>query len=314
MRVGMGGRARRARALGIGALVALVIALPTTQPATASRVEPVRVSESAPYEQPRGPIAGQDPAGRIIGPGDCAVVPSCHVMALEVAQPAIGPDEDFLVRLTISWDSRPVGESSTNNLDVYVWNDPPGAAPIAQSTVNEPETITLFRPEKPRYEIVVLNRFGPNTGYAVRAELSREALVRPFESVAPGQASRTPARPSSNAAPAAAPGPPSGRGATPTVEATASDVPAPTVTPELAPAPAAMTEPDPQLAALADEPAGLDSLSRPAVTGSAGRGAGRAPAPVSGPAALFWMVLLPLALVGGGGVWLKRQAPAALRA
>ena len=55
----------------------------------------------------------------------------------------------------------------------------------ASGTAAQPETLRLFRPSKGKYSIVVFNYIGPNTGYKLKVEYKPEAIVPPFESLAP---------------------------------------------------------------------------------------------------------------------------------
>jgi hypothetical protein len=205
-------------------------------------------------------------------------------------------------------------------MDLYVWDSPQGKAALrAGATDQEPESLKLYRPAKGKYQIVVINFAGPNTGYKLKVTYKPEVIVPPFESLEPSfrppvaevtePAPVPPADLSDVPEPPAAPAP-----AVPAPEPVApvaAPAPAPPV-PKLDPVP---VEPDADFAKFSDsdfDQALAVPPSQDVLVERRARSAGPAEPPSPG-ALVFWLAVVPLLLVTAGGVWLARRGSAVLR-
>jgi hypothetical protein len=206
-------------------------------------------------------------------------------------------------------------------MDLYVWDSPQGEEAVAVSAMSqEPESLRLYRPTQGKYQIVVVNFAGPNTGYKLKVTYKPEVIVPPFESLEPDFT--PPVAPVTEPAPAPppvdlsdVPEPP----APPVPAATPAEPVVPVAPPPPAPAPKlepVPVEPDADFArfsdsdfdqALAAEPPNQDVLRQ-----RQARAVGPAE-PASAGSLLFWLAAVPLALVAAGGVWLARRGSAVLR-
>jgi hypothetical protein len=337
--------APRRRLLLAGVALALAV---TASPGPAGpaialpQAQGLRVQENQAVEQEYPPIPGQNPipdvpppARNLTTPDDCRTVPWCDVIPLEVlVPPTLQAADEFFVNVELSWETQRIpqgpevpgngpvtNETPVNDLDLYIWEEPAGEEDVAASTTDViPEVARLFRPTKGKYQIVVVNYVGPNTGYKLKVSYKPEIIEPPFELLEP--VFEPPARPVTELVPSQPPldlssGPEPG-GAdlsalpSPPVSAPVAAVPEPPVVPSLEPVP---VEPDPDFANFTDSefedalaaPPGSDVLRerRARVVG---------PAEPASPASLvFWLALVPVALVAGGGVWLARRGSAVLR-
>ena len=313
------GRVRRSVVLTV---LALVLGLSTVaRQAEATRVEPFVLREGPPVVKNYGPIPVVDPANAFITPANCETQPSCNVLTLEIIPPAdLEDDEDFIVRIALSWDYRKVNGASTTNLDFYIYDQPPGTAAINRSLSEEPEVVTLFRPTKGKYNITVVQRqvydpakprlAAPVTGYTLTGTLTREKLISPFESIAPGfeppvdasdsgefSGSEGALAPSLDVGPTPNPGPEE-------FGSFGGDVIVP-----LAPIFAdeefsSLARRSGQLGDILKAPTGL--LATPAAHNVT------PPGPVPTAIILFWAVGVPVPLVLAAYVWLRRRSPVAL--
>jgi LPXTG-motif cell wall-anchored protein len=249
----------------------------------------------------------------------------CDVIPITIKAPPSGEQEGF-VRISISWEAErePTGATSlaTNDLDIYLWNDPPGDQ-TATSTPDDPDTdedesednnpaasgnnperLNLFVTEETEYLMVVSNFAGRNAGYTVEYRYFGADHAPP--SVVGGLGA--PAAPSGTTS--------SGDLVGSLVRPDGANPPAPfTPTPAALPAlPEAAVESDGDFAAFD----GLDldeELAAPkdvAAFTRHVRDAARLGDP-SAMALLAWLGLVPAALFGGLGFFLWRRRPVALR-
>jgi hypothetical protein len=190
-----------------------------------------------------------------------------------------------------------------------------GEEPIVHSaTAKLPEDTKLFRPSKGKYSIVVFNYSGPNTGYKLTVEYKPESIVPPFESLAPEftpvETPPTPFEPPVDLS--EDPVPPvdtSGDDYTPPAYAPA----APVETPPAPLTPVAI-DPDPDFTDFADD-AFDEQLAAPTtdvLTEKQVKAVGP-PKPASATTLVFWLAIVPLLLLGGGGFWLSKKGSAVLR-
>lgn len=335
-------RLRRLAGFATSGMLLGVLALSPAMPVSAMEQSnnTIRVSEDQTVEKEFGPIAMANPAPAAPAtpvpvpksntPETCKQAAYCDVIPLEVMlPPSFKPKDEFFVTVFLEWrtDQLPgikVGEAEyrkpqdINDLDLYVWNDPPAEEPVQQgATAARPEQARMFRPDKGKYSIVVFNYVGPNTGYKLRVEYKKETLVPPFESLAP-DFTQVATPPEPFVAPVELTEPDS----TPAlpIDTSGFDPPpstAPTSPPEAKPAPLTPVaiEPDPDFTNFADDafdeqlaaPPGTDVLQEKQVK------AVGPPKPASATSLVFWLAIVPLLLLAVGGFWLSRKGSAVLK-
>jgi hypothetical protein len=328
-------RRRRLAAAALGALLLSGVAA-SAPPAPVGALDQsstlIRVGENQTVEKTFGPIPGQRPiptppapAPRLDTPDDCRQQPYCDVIPLEVVPPpTLRPSDEFFVTVALSWDTQTIPGTlytkpqHVNDLDLYVWTDPQGDAPIRESSTDQiPEQLKLFRPTKGRYSIVVMNYIGPNTGYKLTVSYVPEKIVPPFESLDPGfvppvltPPATEPAAPPVDLSgePVATPSPPPASAATEPAAAT------PPADAKPAPLTPAAVNPDPDFTNFNDT-AFDEQLAAPPSNVLAQKQAKAVapPAPPSAAAVVVWLGLLPLLLVAAGGLWLSRRGSAVLK-
>jgi hypothetical protein len=296
----------------------------------------IQVTEDQTVEKEYGPIAMPNPAPSLpppvpqsYNPEACKQATYCDVIPLEIVlPPTLQPKDEFFVTVSLDWttDQLPgvkVGEAEyrkpedINDLDLYVWNDPPAEQPVkGGSGATRPEQARFFRPDKGKYSIVVFNYSGPNRGYKVKVEYKKENLAPPFELLAP---EFTPVAPppepfvppveltepeEAPALPVVIPGFDTGPGAAPAPPAEAKPAP---LTP-------VVIDPDPDFTNFADD-AFDEQLAAPTtdvLTEKQVKAVGP-PKPASAPSLVFWLAFVPLLLLAGGGLWLSRKGSAVLK-
>lgn len=318
---------RRLVQLGVLSLLVAALGGPVAPSSALEQAQGLRVEENQTIAQEYQPIPVFNPApdNPKIKPEDCKTMPYCDVIPLEVVIPAdLASDEEFFVRVKLEWETSDIpanpatgGTRAVNDLDLYVWDEPQGDMELAMgATEEEPEELALFRPTKGRYQIVVVNYLGPNTGYRLTATYKPEPIVPPFESLEP--VFELPPLP---------------------VEAPVPEPPVELPEPELAPppdlsglpveappAPAVEPAPAPPLEPVAveadpdfenfDDSEFADALAAPAQSNVLRERKARVVAaakPASAPSLVLWLAVLPLAVAAGGGFWLARRGSGVLR-
>jgi hypothetical protein len=295
----------------------------------------IRITEDQTVEKDFGPIAMPNPAPGLPNPApktntpeSCKQAAYCDVIPLEIVlPPTLKPRDEFFVTVALEWktDQLPgikVGEAEyrkpedINDLDLYVWNDPPAEEPVQQgATAARPEQARLFRPAKGKYSIVVFNYGGLNTGYKLKVEYKKENIVPPFESLAPDFTPvATPPVPFEPPVELTEP-------ETPTLPIDSSRFETPPSTAPAPPAeakPASLTpvviDPDPDFTNFADD-AFDEQLAAPStdvLTEKQVKAVGP-PKPASTSSLVFWLAIVPMLLLAGGGFWLSRKGSAVLK-
>jgi len=329
---------RRSRLAGFATsgLLLGVLALSPAMPVSAldQAASGIRVTENQKVEKEFGPIPAQNPLPGLPGPvpklntpEQCKQQPFCDVIPLEVVlPPTLRKSDEFFVSVKLEWKTQRVdGVSSggheyvkpidVNDMDVYVWDDPVGTEPAqASATAANPESVRLFRPAKGKYSIVVFNYSGPNTGYKLTVEYKPEHIVPPFESLAPDFSPiATPSDPfvapvEEPEAPSVLPIDTSGADTTPTT------LPAPPAEAKPAPLTPVAIDPDPDFTNFADDAfdeqlaaPGTDVLQEKQVK------AVGPPKAASATSLVFWLAIVPLLLLAGGGIWLSKKGSAVLK-
>ena len=253
------------------------------------------------FEGDYGPIPAPDPAtptaNGSVTPEDCALMPSCMVVPVDIEVPQdLAPADDFYAIITMAFDA----PSGAEDLDTFLYDDgqkaeeeggTAGPTEIASSASGDnPEVIKAYDPEYGRYNLVLVNFTGAGLMVHVKAESVVSAFDKPFESLAPGPNGGTvnrnnkPTTTTTRPAPAAA-------------TTTTATVPAGVVIPDddFEGGAFAPEESEFDLGAASDLSAGgeLPSLNPD----------GDSPSAL---AVLGWMLLLPAVLIGVGFVVLKR--------
>lgn len=313
------------------ALLALSPAMPVS--ALDQGANTIRVSENQTVEKEFGPLAAMNPlpglpnpAPKLNTPEACRQATYCDVIPLEVVlPPTLTKSDEFFVTVQLEWQtSQAPGvdpytkPQDVNDLDLYVWDDPvaeTGMPAQMSSTAAQPEKLRLFRPSKGKYSIVVFNYIGPNTGYKLKVEYKPEAIVPPFESLAP-EFNAPFTVPESFEPPVELPDAPptlpidtSGVGETPPV--TAPPPPVEITPPALTPV---AIDPDPDFTNFADD-AFDEQLAAPTtdVLTEKQVKAVAPPKPASTSSLVFWLAIVPMLLVAAAGFWLSKKGSAVLK-
>lgn len=332
-------RARRLAGFALTGVLLGVLALSPAMPVSAldQAANAIRVTENQKVEKEFGPIAGQnplpglpDPAPKLNTPETCKQQSFCDVIPLEIVlPPTLTPADEFFVTVALEWKTERIdgisagghdyiNPTDVNDMDLYVWDDPIGeeVQPVQQSaTATNPEKVRIFRPTKGKYSIVVFNYIGPNTGYKLTVEYKPESIVPPFESLAPGfqPIEETPPAPSEPPvepeAPVEMPADTSGEDFTPVTQP-----PAPPAESAPAPLTPVVIDPDPDFTNFADD-AFDEQLAAPTtdvLTEKQVKAVGP-PKPASTESLVFWLAIVPLLLLAGGGIWLSKKGSAVLK-
>ena len=331
-------RVRRMAGFATSGLLLGILALSPAMPVSAldQAAHTIRITENQKVEKEFGPIPAMNPlpvtppapAPDLNTPEQCKQQPYCDVIPLEVVLPStLKPADEFFVSVTLEWKTDQiqgvsagghdyVSPTQLNDMDLFVWNDPVEKQPLQQSaTAKLPEGVRLFRPSKGKYSIVVFNYRGPNTGYKLTVEYKPESIIPPFESLAPeftpGETPPTPFEPPAEM-PEEAPGLPidtSGDDFTPTTLP-----PAPPAETPPAPLTPVVIDPDPDFTNFADD-AFDEQLAAPTtdvLTEKQVKAVGP-PKPASAGSLVFWLAIVPLLLLAGGGIWLSKKGSAVLK-
>jgi hypothetical protein len=259
-----------------------------------------------------GPLAGTFPSNPDVpfdanppspDPDTCANLTSCDVIPLTVTQPAsLSVFDEVALVIEARWES---GSAVDNDLNLYLWYDPSTGNPGGSATTHKnPEVLRFGEPVNGRYNLVVANAAGANTGYSLKVHLLHVHNERPAELDPPSSPARS--TPASGSTPAPAPPPPRSPATAPVTPLIVATGDAPLGVTPLTPVP---TGADPDLA-------GLDAAGAQAAGGGSlfkeAPGASGPPKPVPAPVLLFWTVLVPLAVMGGSGFLFLRFRPRAL--
>lgn len=186
---------RRALAVLLVTVLAVVAGLATG--ASGLEQEGFTLAPRETVERDYPPIPAPEPAsvtvGGVVGPDECAALPSCHLVPIDVATPGdLEPGDDFYVVLSISWEYS--SDAHAEDLDVYLYDDgqtteaegSSGYTEIGSSaSADNPERIQVYEPLLGAYNLVVQNF----TGVAVAWHLQAQSIVgefeTPFEALAP---------------------------------------------------------------------------------------------------------------------------------
>ncbi|HUF33195.1 MAG TPA: hypothetical protein VMN58_08325 [Acidimicrobiales bacterium] len=266
------------------------------------------------------PVRGEVEGGPI-PPESCRDLEgACDVVPITVRAPA-QPGE-FLIRFTLFFEAEPVAPlltAQSNDLDMYLWDDPSGEETIDIRSNEEdgarnpgasarvPERINFFTDQPGNYQIVITNWLSTApVPYTLEVAYVSGSIERPFESLdptaTPRPSSGTTSSPSSGGAGTAGPSPStdSGPAPTPVIEGPADG------TVSLEPAP---FDDDPDFAAIGgrDLESALAAPPERVVVPTRTIAAAQAP---SGLVLALWFGLVPLLLLATAGWLLVRANPA----
>ncbi|MEN3272569.1 MAG: hypothetical protein V7636_1330 [Actinomycetota bacterium] len=309
--------ARRARgALLVALLVALGIAfIPSDAHAITGDAITIKANTTTEADEP--PVPGNDPvtttASEPPDPETCASLPSCMVVALNVEIPQRNPGDDFVVYVSVSWQSETISDNNVqpvqqNDMDIWIYDDQQmekaqdssGYTVIGSSASSDnPEKVKMFEPLLGKYNLVVNNFSGGNTGWHVKAESKVGKFEKPFESLAP-----TPGSGSTN---------PNNKPVTTTTPTTIGAATTTTVT-----VPEGSIIPDDDFEGGKFDPNSAVDDAIAAGQEAQQVSASRKPPSAASPSAIAvigWMVLLPAAIIAGGFGFVRarrrsRYAPA----
>jgi uncharacterized membrane protein YgcG len=268
-------------------------------------------------EQSYGPIPLQSPLSQVQdpAPSDCATPGFCDVVPFEVATPpGYNPDDYYMtVKVSVSWSSEtidnPAQPVQQNDLDIYLY-DAKGENLINRSASSaNPEIVST---EQTSFQLLVNNFSGANTGYTVKAHMTLEKIELPSEAPLPRLSS------GSGSGSGSFGGGTDSTGSFASGGGSLGDVGGAPV-PAFAPVAGSGSGIASGLSLVDGGDAADVSLGRDQLAGLGGRSTAvplRRAAKTTSPAPLvliFWLVVLPVAILGGAGAWLVRRSPTAIR-
>lgn len=281
------------RRVSIGGILLALFLLSAIGPTTALNKEGFTIRIQAPVTKKYDPLIGNYPFNDARNPDTCSqvAVTYCDVIPIKIEPPGrLGPQDDWLVRIQLSWDYTRVEGNSGNNLHLRLYTQV-GTTVLYTSDCCEPEEILLLNPTATEYRIQVSNVSGANTGYTLYGDI-RISSVDPifelqedtfsgggsFEAGMPGDLSEVPG------------------------DTTALGVET------ASPIPLAFINPDGTFNNLTPRGDGLsDLLESPSSSLLLGEEAVPPPGPVSGVQVLMWGGFLPLALLAAGYLWMRTR-------
>lgn len=162
-------RARRLIAVGLIGLTATAV---IGHVALGEDVEDITVSEGQSVKKDFPALVGVQPPFCVFGP-DCRSAANCKTGTthwcdtadLTIQVPSSYTASDFFkVDIELTWADTPGG----NDVNLYVYRATGTQAQVlASATATKPERVTLQDPPESKYQIVVANIQGTNTGYSL---------------------------------------------------------------------------------------------------------------------------------------------------
>lgn len=268
--------------------------------ADAAVIAPIVVQAGAETVYEGAPLVASNPLVAALNtlPDECVTpVGFCDAIPVKAVLPAsFDPAYDYaFVTLEVTWDD-PAG---VDDIDLYLWNDEEGTLEATSISAKNPEKVST---ELRNTTLVINHTKGVNLGYTVRGRLFIDTPTKPFELLEP-------TRPSNAGLPTGSPIIDASPGAA-TFEVPPADIPA------IAPAGAGGAA----VAKVDLVPAAGDSIdfdferAQQELAAEAGEfKTVAASKDATGAGVWFWLVLLPVAVVAGGGAWLIRRSPTALK-
>ena len=110
------------------------------------------------------------------GPASCPNLPTCDEIPLILRRPAgLSVFDSYTFRVEVTWDG-------ASDLDVYLWNEPPGPTPTRRARTNaNPEVIDYPAIDRQSFHLDVNNAAGVNGGYTVKVTTRYARGERPSE-------------------------------------------------------------------------------------------------------------------------------------
>lgn len=179
-------------------LAALIAAAVSVVPAVrALENEPISLPPRSTVEGDYGPIPAPDPAsvtlGGVVGPAECAALPSCDLLPIDIEAPTDARSgDDFYVVIEVAFDA----PSGAEDLDVFLFDDGQthtndgGEGTVytekgSSASADNPERIQIYEPLLGRYNLVVQNFTGTAVTWHLRAESIVGVFTPPIEMLAP---------------------------------------------------------------------------------------------------------------------------------
>ena len=179
------------------ATVLAAAAIAVIPSASALENEPISLPPRSTVEGDYGPIPAPDPAsvtvGGVVGPAECAALPSCDLLPIDIEAPTDAkPGDDFYVVIEVAFDA----PSGTEDVDVFFFDDGQthenegGDGSVytqkgSSASADNPERIQVYEPLLGRYNLVVQNFAGAAVTWHLRAASIVGVFTSPIESLAP---------------------------------------------------------------------------------------------------------------------------------
>lgn len=178
----------------------------TVTPAGAFQTETFVIESGRENVATHGPIPGNYPAtaAAVPTPSGCGNADNtapfqgtCDRVPLRIPVPALASNQDFIVRITITWEPADEPEETpVNDLDVFLWDNQQIAKQsnpdsttytrlATSANFTQPETFRMFSPSLVDYNITVVNLTGPNLSYTLSAEVEIDSFDPAFEDLGP---------------------------------------------------------------------------------------------------------------------------------
>jgi hypothetical protein len=286
-------------------------------PARADAYDPIVINEGQTYRKSYPALGAADPSGSFTAPADCPGAPGhiCDLIPIHIGEPADPNDYVIRIRVTFEADKLANGVESSDDLDVYLWDDPPADHDkdkeggdedpdeiMHSAGTSSTESVGIDSLPSRKYSLLIYHSLGRNTGYNVEVRYFPGGGVRPDESLEPEFIADLPSGHG-----------PSGSVATPSRTSPFASVPNPAgaVGVDLAVDTGGNAFLDPNLPGVGG-PSSLDNANRlgsifgrrPTATGP--------PKPVRDLTVALWMTITPALVLAAGAFLFMRRRPAAL--
>jgi hypothetical protein len=266
-------------------------------PAAALEREGVTLREDDFKKREYPAIVGQNPAGTRQGVDDCKAAVYCDAIPIDVVvAPGTPADANYVIQVRVFWDTPKANGTTVNDVDIFFKTADDEELQKSASQA-EPESVNVPRLKSGRYYLVVVNYLGDNHGYRVEFKYLSDSANNPFELL--DERNQGPSQTS----------PPATTKDTPPEDRSAETPFVFSPPPSIAPFEAAPDDSfDPSLFDNSNDRSGGPDVDPTQFAG--GRPAGATVPPASGAAVFLSLIVLPLAVVGGGGayVWRRRAS------
>jgi hypothetical protein len=233
---------------------------------------------------------------------------ACDVVPVRLVRPDISARDDWLVTIRVTWPPEATGE----DIDVFLFDDGQYSGETSatggkvytrlgkSATAAQPEQFKLISPEIFDFNLVVAHFSGVSQGYTVSGTIATESIDAPFDVLTEG-------------------GPPNNNDSVITEAEGDGDLNSAPV--DFSDSPPAFASGDtfapptalPEIAILPDADLDIDGgpiesqFAAPVLRGGPSVNQRRPAKPVPAPVVIFWFVVVPAALVGGGYLLMLRR-------